>query len=182
MKTNKGRKSQKGKWGSVGAPPKKTSWPVGPFSTAILFKRNSKGANAQCELSLRTKLDVRLANGEVIELKAKKQKGGAVGRPKSMFILATKFNVKKHVKVGAIVTPKTRKARVTAVVVADVAAPAVAPVVNVISTTAPVADTVPATIEPQPEATAPVETVVETAPTPAPSEAPVAPSEPVVSQ
>lgn len=177
-KTNTGRKSQKGKWGNVGAPPKTTKWPTAPFSTATLFARNSKGANAQCELSLRTKLDARIADGSVIALVTKKQKGGGVGRPKSMFILAAKFNAKKHTKAGATPTPKVRKTRTT-VAVSTVATPATAPVVIV--TSAP--QTVAATIEPPtaPETSAPVETVATVeAPAPQP-EAPAAVStEPVI--
>ncbi len=175
--TTTGRKSLKGIHGQVGAPAKITKWPTAPFSTAQLFKRNSKGVNAQCELSLRTKLEARIEDGSVIALVTKKQKGGGVGRPKSMFILATKFNAKKHTKAGATPTPKVRKTRTT-VAVSTVATPATAPVVIVTSAPQPVA----ATIEPpvSPEVTAPVETVATVeAPAPQP-EAPAAVStEPV---
>jgi len=151
---NKTRKSQKGTWGIVGAPPKKTSWLSGPFTMAQLFLRNSKGVNAQCELSLRTKVDARLADGSLVALKTRKQKGGKVGRPKAVFILADKFNAKKHVKLDAVVTKKVRT--VVSVTSEPTVSPTVAPV---IPTTAPVV--VMATIEAPaaPVVNVPVETV-----------------------
>ncbi len=191
MKTNKSntknRKSLKGKWGHVGAPPKKTSWPSAPFTMEGLFKRNKN----QCELSLRNKVDDRLADESLIQLKSRKQKGGAVGRPKSVFILADKFNAKKHVKFGQTVPVKARKTRVAATAIAT---PAVAPVVTApeVPTATPVAATAPATVEPPvetvvvtPEVTAPVETVATVeAPAPTLEVTPTAPApsaEPVVS-
>jgi hypothetical protein len=187
MKTNKSntrnRKSMKGKWGHVGAPPKKTSWPTVPFTMETLFKRNKN----QCELSLRNKVDDRIADESLIKLNPRKQKGGAVGRPKSVFILADKFNEKKHVKFGQTTPVKVRKVKARVVAV-ETATPAIAPV-TVPPLASPVGATAPATIEPPvevvtvPDTSAPVETVVATVEAPASTPEVTAPaSEPVVAQ
>jgi hypothetical protein len=85
------RRSQKGKWGHVGAPPKKTSFPKGAFTMATLFSRNKN----QCELSLRTKVEKGVKAGVILALIPKKQPGGAVGRPKSVFVLKESFIASK---------------------------------------------------------------------------------------
>ena len=92
----RGRRSLKGKWGNVGAPPKTVNWPRTSFTMAALFSRNSKGGNAQCELSLRNKVDAGVANGTILALLPKKQPGGKVGRPKSMFVLKQFYVPSKH--------------------------------------------------------------------------------------
>ena len=81
------RRSQKGKWGHVGAPPKKTSFPKGAFTMATLFNRNKN----QCELSVRTKVEKGVKAGLILPLIPKKQPGGGVGRPKSVFVLKENF-------------------------------------------------------------------------------------------
>lgn len=128
--TKTGRKSLKGKYGHVGAPPKPIKFPSTPFTFAALFKMNSKGANKQCQLSIRNKVDERIAQKSIIQLQSRKQKGGKVGRPKDVFILAEKFNAKKHVKFGAVEQVKTRSkaARVTAVT--ETVTPTVSPVLT----------------------------------------------------
>jgi hypothetical protein len=95
-KTKATRRSLKGKWGNVGAPPKTVNWPRTSFTMKALFSRNSKGGNAQCELSLRNKVDAEVAAGNVLALLPKKQAGGKVGRPKSMFVLKRFYKASKH--------------------------------------------------------------------------------------
>jgi len=95
-KATRGRRSLKGKWGNVGAPPKTVNWPRTSFTMKALFSRNSKGGNAQCELSLRNKVDAEVAAGNVLALLPKKQPGGKVGRPKSMFVLKKFYRPSKH--------------------------------------------------------------------------------------
>lgn len=147
-KQNKSRKSMKGKWGRVGAPPKSTSFPKGAFTMETLFGRNKN----QCELSLRTKVDAGLAAGEIIALKTRKQAGGKVGRPKAVFVLKENFNKEKHERADAKAkTPKTRT-------VISVSPSPVTPTAPPIPTATVVPVTAPATIEP------PVETI--TPPTP----------------
>ena len=97
----RGRRSMKGKWGHVGAPPKKTSWPNRQFTMATLFSRNKN----QCELSLRNKVDAGVANGTILALLPKKQPGGAVGRPKSVFVLKQCFVPSKM----ELATPKAKR-------------------------------------------------------------------------
>jgi hypothetical protein len=87
-----------------------------------LFELNAKGANRQCELSLRNKVSDGLINppkgpsnpnGFLYMLADKKQKGGSVGRPKSQFVLKVKFDAScmtlrpsnESVTVTATVTP-----------------------------------------------------------------------------
>jgi len=81
------RRSQKGKWGHIGAPPKNTSFPKGTFTMATLFTRNKN----QCELSLRTKVEKGVKAGLILALIPKKQPAGGVGRPKSVFVLKEFF-------------------------------------------------------------------------------------------
>ena len=82
------RKSLRGKWGHIGAPPKHTNWPSRPFTMATLFARNSK----QCQLSLRKKVEKGTLAGTIVALKPIKQQGGAVGRPKSRFVMKEHFD------------------------------------------------------------------------------------------
>ena len=160
MKKNKksvnrgGRRSLKGKWGIVGAPPKKVSWPRGAFVMATLFARNSKGGNAQCELSLRNKVDEKLADGSLLALKPKKQAGGKVGRPKSVFVLKEHYMPSKHE-----LAPSTVKRIVSTMTVAT--APVATAPVTVAASPAPVE----AVATPAPSA--PVETSPVTAASPA---------------
>ena len=158
-KSSNGRKSQKGNWGQVGAPPKKVSWPRGAFILATLFGRNSKGPNKQCELSLRNKVEDGVLAGEILALMPKKQPKGAVGRPKSVFVLKDNYVPSKMEL--APVKVKVKKSRTVSVVSVT---PAVAAVV-------PTQDAVPASPAPEaPASPAPViESVatVETVSTPA---------------
>jgi len=136
-KQNKNGNSMKGKRGStVGAPPKPTKWPTSAFTMATLFERNSKGEHAQCQLSLRNKVDALLESGELIALKTKRQPNHAVGRPKDVFVLKANFNTEKHERLdGKTVTTvvktktksKTRKAR-SVVAVTDSVASVVPPI------------------------------------------------------
>ena len=174
-KTKSSRRSQKGKWGHIGAPPKNTRWPKRPFTMAALFARNSH----QCELSLRNKVEAGVSDGSILELKSKKQPHGNVGRPKSVFVL--KANYDKATMTLADKTTKAprtpRKAKVTAATVAVApATPAVAPAASPV-TAAPVATS--ATPAPAPAvetpAPAPVAAPASTEPV---STAPAAPATP----
>lgn len=111
MKTNKKsvRKSQKGKWGSVGAPPKKTNWPNRPFTYKQLFANNT----GQCELSLRNKVSKStkdvvcgLKGGQseagqcdfipaLLQLQSVKQPGQKAGRPSERFVVKEHYDGSK---------------------------------------------------------------------------------------
>jgi hypothetical protein len=136
----RGRRSMKGKWGHVGAPPKKTSWPNRPFTMATLFSRNKN----QCELSLRNKVDAGVLAGTILALMPKKQPGGAVGRPKSVFVLKQYF-VASKMELSAKTVRVLRPAVTAPVAVApaQVAVPASpAPSVEAPAAPAPVVETV----------------------------------------
>jgi len=161
-KVTKNRRSLRGKWGKVGAPPKATRFPRGAFTMESLFTLNKN----QCQLSLRNKVDAKLADGSLIALKPRKQAGGKVGRPKAVFVLKDNFNKDKHEK--ADVKAKTPKTRTVVTVSPSPVAPTTPPVpeatpVAATSVVVPVATVVP----PTPEVATPVETaaVIE-APTP----------------
>jgi hypothetical protein len=143
----RGRRSMKGKWGHVGAPPKKTSWPNRPFTMATLFSRNKN----QCELSLRNKVDAGVLAGTILALMPKKQPGGAVGRPKSVFVLKQYF-VPSKMELSAKTVRVLRPAVTAPVVVApaQVAVPASPAPIEAPASPAPVIVEAPA---------APVETV-----------------------
>ena len=87
-----GRKSLQGEYGKVGAPPKEVRWPGRPFTVDQLLERNSTGASAQCRLSLRNKINLGVEAKAILELEPVKQPGGAVGRPKSRFVMAEHYN------------------------------------------------------------------------------------------
>ena len=127
------RKSLKGQWGKVGAPPKKTNWPSRPFTMATLFARNP----GQCELSLRNKVDALVLVGTLLALAPIKQPHGNVGRPKSRFVLKDNFD-----PATMVLAPKKTKATVT------VPVPVSSAPVNPVSAPAPV--TAPASPSPVP--------------------------------
>jgi len=162
-----GRKSQKGKWGQVGAPPKKVSWPRGAFVMETLFARNSKGPNKQCKLSLWNKVNDGVLAGEILVLESKKQPKKGVGAPRKVFVLKANYVPSKMELAPNKV--KVKKARTVSVV-------SVTPAVAVV---APTQDAVPASPAPEaPASPAPViESVaaVETVSTPA-----VSSSEPAI--
>ena len=144
-KTIRARRSLRGKWGKVGAPPKSTAFPRGAFTMSSLFTLNKN----QCHLSLRNKVDTKLADGSLIALKPRKQAGGKVGRPKAVYVLKENFDAKTHEKADVKTkTAKTVKAkRTVTVTAASTVAPTAPPV--------PEASVAPATSEP---VTAPVAT------------------------
>lgn len=162
-----GRRSQKGKWGQVGAPPKKVSWPRGAFVMETLFARNSKGPNKQCKLSLWNKVNDGVLAGEILVLESKKQPKKGVGAPRKVFVLKANYVPSKMELAPNKV--KVKKARTVSVV-------SVTPAVAVV---APTQDAVPASPAPEaPASPAPViESVaaVETVSTPA-----VSSSEPAI--
>lgn len=108
MKTkNKNKKSvsqtqsQKGKRnGQVGAPPKPVRFPRGQFTMKTLFGLNSQGRTAQCQLSVRTKVDALIASGDLIRLVSRKQAKHGVGRPESVFVTKDNFNASKMTRFG----------------------------------------------------------------------------------
>jgi hypothetical protein len=161
VKKNQKRKSLMGEWGKIGAPPKATKFPASPFTMERLMEMNSKGANRQCSLTLRKKISEGLEAGTIVALMPRKQPKGAVGRPKSVFVLKGNFDPSRMV-----LAPKSGE---TSVAVATVA-----PEVALPDTSAPVTETVsavPLTPAPMVSATVTVETSA-----PAPS----TPSQPVV--
>ena len=190
-KQNKQRRSLKGKWGKVGAPPKATKFPKGAFTMETLVNLNKN----QCKLSLYNKVDVKLADGTLIALKARKQKrdvkvkslrnslkkatvagdketvkqlkaqlaglATGVGRPKDTFVLKDNFDSSIHEKADA--KAKTPKTRTVVAVTATVT-PTAPPVPE--ASVIPASSTVAATVEAPPAFTLPP--VVET-----PAEQPV---------
>ena len=156
-----GRRSLKGKWGIVGAPPKKVSWPRGAFVMATLFARNSKGGNAQCELSLRNKVDEKLADGSLLALKPKKQAGGKVGRPKSVFVLKEHYMPSKHE-----LAPSTVKRIVSTMAVATAPVTVAASPTIVVNSPAPV-EAVASPAPSTPVETSPVTAAIPASPVPA---------------
>jgi len=172
----KARKSLKGKWGHIGAPPKPMRFPGRPFIMAALFALN-KGL---CELTVRKNVDKAIETGLLVELTPLPQKGGAVGRPKSRFVLKSKFNAAK-MTLRPAKTVTTPVATVTSTPTpAPVVTPPPAPVVETVTETTPVAVPAPETPAPVIETPAPAP-IVET---PAPvAEVPAAPitETPVVS-
>lgn len=129
-RNTKTHKSLKGKWGRIGAPPKPMKFPNRPFVMATLFSLNKN----LCELTIRKNVDKALADGTLVELTPVPQKGGAVGRPKSCFVLKSKFDASKMTLRPA----KTVTTPVATVVPAPVAddAPAPVPVVKTVTETA----------------------------------------------
>lgn len=158
---NANRHSLRGKKGPVGAPAKPVKFSKAPFTTAQLFAANSKGKYKQCQLSLRNKVDVMVIAGTLIALKTRKQKGGAVGRPKDVYVLAEHFDASKHERLDVPVK-KARKVRTVTAVVATVS-PTTAPVVN---EPAPVVNELvtSAATPPAPVISVPVEIITSTAP------------------
>jgi hypothetical protein len=111
-------RSMKGKWGKVGAPPKKTKFPNGKFTMEAVFNLNPD----QCELSLRKKVDSGLNDGSIYKLKNTQFEGA--GRPPAMFVKKEKYNPNKHVLADGFVPCARRIVPIT------VAIPVVPPVVE----------------------------------------------------
>jgi hypothetical protein len=156
------RKSLKGKWGKVGAPPKKVKFPTRPFTMKQLFARNP----GPCELTIRDRVESLINAGTITQLDPRKQPKKGVGRPSDLFVLTEHLNgrtplVKSTVQVVSTPAPVT---------------PEAVPVTNTETVTATPAPEVTATPapEPVPEVTQP-EVVAAPAPetTPAPVEQPV---------
>jgi hypothetical protein len=143
-KTNKNRKGTQN--GQVGAPPKKTNWPNKKFTMAQLFARNTH----QCELSLRNKVADGISDGLIVVLESQKQPGGAVGRPKAVFVLREHYDAAMMVRADKKSSKKSRVG-VVQVTPAPVATDTVAETVNIqVNTTPapePVVVTEPAAVE-----------------------------------
>lgn len=151
------RKSMKGKWGNVGAPPKTVKWPSRLFTMATLFARNPN----QCQLSLRNKVNDAIDAGTIIQLASKKQPGGSVGRPMSVFVMKEHFDsstMTRHVDQKPATTrhnKRTKKIVVATVTSTTPVAPATAPPVTpsvVVASSVSDADAVPASPAPAPVA------------------------------
>lgn len=152
------RKSLKGKWGHIGAPPKPMKFPGRPFVMASLFAINK----TLCELTVRKNVDKALETGLIVELTPLPQKGGAVGRPKSRFVLKSKFNAAKMTLRPA----KTVTTPVATVSPAPVTPePTPAPVVETVTEATPVATPAPET--PAPVIETPAAPAIEIPATPA---------------
>lgn len=152
------RKSQKGKWGHIGAPPKPMRFPGRPFIMAALFALNK----SLCELTVRKNVDKGLESGLLVELMPLPQKGGAVGRPKSRFVLKSKFNAAK-MTLRPAKTVTTPVATVASAPVTPTPEPTPAPVVETVTEATPVATPAPETPAPAPVIETPVSApVVET--------------------
>ena len=120
-KNNNGS-SQRGKKGTVGAPSKAVKWPTTPFTMSVLYNRNKR---TQCELSLRTKVNIGLDAGEIFPLTPKKQPKGSVGRPKAVYVLKDYFDKSKMV-----ISDPPKKTKQTGIEVVETVTPAAAPIVE----------------------------------------------------
>ena len=145
-KNNRKPRSMKGRKGTVGAPSKPVNWPTGPFSVETLANRNKK----QCVLSLRVKIDKAIEAGEVIQLKAQKQRGGGVGRPKARFVRAEHFDANTMEKLDATATVPVAEVAPTEPTPAPVET-ATAPVEVAAVPPQPVAEVIPAVETPAAE-------------------------------
>lgn len=94
------RKSQKGKWGLVGAPPKEIKYPRGSFTIKEVAQLNP----TICELTIRKRIDLALtgkATPALVKL-AKNLETGTVGRPGFRFMSKAAFEAnQKNLKTGA---------------------------------------------------------------------------------
>jgi hypothetical protein len=133
-------KSQKGKWGHVGAPPKTVKFPTRPFTMEVAYKLNKCADGGPCKLTVRKRVTAAVV-GFYVSNKVKvtvpktltkgepiPQPNGKVGRPKFRFVpLNMVAKVAKVPKTPHVVTPavvekvKTpKKAKVTKPVTVDV--------------------------------------------------------------
>lgn len=128
------RKSLKGKWGNVGAPPKNVRYPRTQFTVETAVKFNESDP---CELTIRKRIKDDLKAGKLVKVGERPQPKGGVGRPSAVYALkevAAKLKTK---------TPKTSAPKAVKVK-ASKSAPASVPVTTVTAT--PAAS--PATPEP----------------------------------
>jgi hypothetical protein len=154
------RRSFKGKWGKVGAPPKSFIIPKGKFTMKEIFAANADS----CELTIRTKVNAMLESGKLAPGKPVPQPNNSVGRPQTTFrrVYGKQAVVKK--------TRKARKAR-TVAVAATVEVPTTPPVVTVEAVNnVPVVSVAVIAVPTEPVVTVPVEMVaaVEVPASPAP--------------
>lgn len=140
-------KSLKGKWGHVGAPPKKVKYPNTRFTVERAVKLNPN----VCELTVRKRIAADIESGALVQADVIRQPKKGVGRPKFTFIrkeLAGKVNTPKTA------TKRTRKTTTPAATpVATVTTPVVTnpTVVVPVTPTAPAVDETPAaTVTPAP--------------------------------
>jgi len=153
MKNKNARKSKKNvkaTKGQPGAPKKAVRYPRGNFTVTGAIKFNAKVA---CGLTVRNRITEDVSAGLLVENGLRPQPNGNVGRPSTLYILASlaknvKAKAKSPKSPQAIKAPrKTKPAKVTLAPVMDVtpAVPAPAPVTPVapVIETAPVAETAP---------------------------------------
>jgi hypothetical protein len=145
--TRRSRKSLKGKWGKVGAPPKNIKFPARPFTMKQLFAKNA-GA---CELTIRGRVAARLADRTVTQLDPRKQPKHGVGRPSDLFVETIHLNGRTPLAkstVEIVSTPSLAPESVPVTVTETVtAAPAPEPaqseaVINTVANPAPTPDAV----------------------------------------
>lgn len=141
-------KSLKGKWGHVGAPPKKVKYP----NTRFTIERAVKLNPGVCELTVRKRISADLESGALVQAEVIHQPKKGVGRPKFTFI---RKEFAGKVKTAPKGTRKTvRKATTPAATpVATVTTPVVTKptVVTPVTPTTPAVDETPAaTVTPAP--------------------------------
>jgi len=135
-------KSQKGKWGHVGAPPKNVKYPRTRFTVERAVVLNE----GVCELTIRKRIKADVKAGKLVTLPVIPQAGGAVGRPKFAFQLKELATKNKPAK-------PTRTPRKTATVATVTTPPSVTPsttpaVTTPVVATAPSVPTTPAVTTP----------------------------------
>lgn len=150
-------KSQKGKYGKVGAPPKSVKYPRNRFTVerAVEFNPNV------CALTVRNRIKDDVKAGMLVELDPVRQPKGGVGRPKFTYCqkalagnYAKPATVKpaKTVKAKKVKTPKTPASTPVVSVTTPDVTPAPAPMTPEVTPTpavvaeAPAAEVVPATL------------------------------------
>lgn len=131
-------KSQKGKWGHVGAPPKTVKYPRTKFTVERAVALNV----GVCELTIRKRIKADVKAGTLAVLPVIKQPKKAVGRPQFCFQLKAFVGTVKAVKV----TKPKAKAKVATVVTVATTKPAPAKPVTNVTTPVVTAPEVPATV------------------------------------
>jgi hypothetical protein len=134
-------KSQKGKWGHVGAPPKTVKYPRSRFTVERAVALNS----GVCELTIRKRIKADVKAGTLVTLPVIKQPKKAVGRPKFCFQLKALVGKAKPVKLTK--TPRVTKPKTATVVTVATNTPTAPTPPPVTNATTPVATApeVPAT-------------------------------------
>ena len=129
--------SLKGKWGRIGAPPKRVRWPRSIFTRERLFAFNPN----QCHLTLINKVTKAVGptngQGEIFELTPLKQPHGSVGAPISRYVRRELFDPARMILRDKKIK-RNKKVQVNTPAVATIVAPAAPPLVPIAPADLPV--------------------------------------------